>query len=284
MQPSPGADAAPDARPGGAAYFRGRKVLLYLPAYNQATMIEKVLDRIPEEARNDAAEILVVDNCSPDGTADRARDYAARHGCRNLQVVRNERNLGYGGSQQLAYRRAIDRGYDAVVMIHGDGQYAPEIVLDILGPILDGRADFVFGSRILGDPLAGNMPWIRYVGNRALTFMQNLLLGLHVSEFHSGYRAFSVPSLRQVNFAGISTDYHFDTEMIILYAMKGLRIAEVPIPTHYGEERSFLNIWHYGLNVLYATARFWAHRIGLKPSARWRAILAAQESSPTVPA
>ena len=264
-------------------YFRGRRVLLYLPCYNQEMMVERVLDRIPPAARRDSAEILVVDNCSTDATAVRALEYRDREGLGNLEVVRNEHNLGYGGSQQLAYRRAIDRNYDAVVMIHGDGQYAPEILLDIVGPILEGRADFVFGSRTLGDPLAGNMPWVRYVGNRSLTFLQNLLLGLRISEYHSGYRAFSIPSLRQVNFEGISADYHFDTEIIILYSLKGLRIVEVPIPTHYGEERSFLNIWHYGANVLYATARFWAHRTGLKPSNRWREILATQQTSASVP-
>lgn len=278
MKPPHSSQAAAVPRENYGRYFRGREVLLYLPAYNQADMIEKVLGRIPRDAWEDAAEILVVDNCSTDGTADRARAYGSRDRCHKLTVIRNDRNLGYGGSQQLAYRHAIDRDYDAVVMIHGDGQYAPEIVLEVLRPIIDGQADFVSGSRILGNPLAGNMPLIRYLGNRALTFMQNRLLGLRISEFHSGYRAFSVPSLRQVNFTGISTDYHFDTEMIILYAMKGLRIAEVPIPTHYGEERSYLNIWQYGANVLYATARFWAHRTGLKPSTRWQAILAVQES------
>jgi hypothetical protein len=146
-------------------------------------------------------------------------------------------------------------------------------MLRILEPILDGKADFVFGSRILGNPMAGGMPLIRYFGNRGLTFLQNLFLGLQVSEFHSGYRAFSVESLKKVNFEGIAPDYHFDTEMIILYMLKKLRIVEVPIPTHYGEERSFLNIWHYGVNVLYATARFWAHHTGLLASKRWKEIL-----------
>ncbi len=249
------------------------KVVIYVPAYNAAATLPRVLDRIPEGVRSRVHEILVVDNNSEDNTYLVAAGYREMNGVYNLQVLRNESNLGYGGSQKLAYRRAMDQSLRGVAMLHGDAQYAPEIIGDLLTPILNGEADMVFGSRMSGDPRQGGMPLIRYLGNRFLTAVQNRFLGTHISEFHSGYRVYSVEALRKVPFERLSSDYHFDTEILILFVDQKLRIAEMPIPTHYGEEKNYVNIWKYGIEVLVTTMTYALHRRGTRRSRNWSRIL-----------
>jgi glycosyltransferase involved in cell wall biosynthesis len=246
---------------------------IYLPAYNAALTLPSVLDRIPEELKSKAACILVVDNHSADDTQQVALRYKAEQNLKNLEVQRMPRNLGYGGSQKFAYRYCIDRGIDVVAMLHADGQYAPEILAEMMAPILNSEADMVFGSRIKGNPLQGGMPLHRYLGNRVLTTFQNLFLGSRLSEFHSGYRIFNVHTLVQLKFERLSDDYHFDTEMIILHLRDNLRIVERPIPTHYGDEENYVNIWSYGMQVLVTTASYFLHTIGLRRSRNWTRIL-----------
>jgi hypothetical protein len=154
-------------------------------------------------------------------------------------------------------------------MLHGDAQYAPEFAGYLIQSIVDRSADMMFGSRMAGHPLKGGMPLHRFLGNRALTIFQNLLLGTKISEFHSGYRVYSVEALKKVPFENLSTDYHFDTEILILFVDHGLRIAEKPIPTHYGDEECYVNIWQYGMNVLVTTLTYFCHKNGLKHSSKW---------------
>lgn len=251
-----------------------RKVVIYVPAYNAAATLPRVLDRIPVDVREKVQEILVVDNHSEDNTYLVAAGYKEMNGLYNLQVIRNERNLGYGGSQKLAYRRAADQELSGVAMLHGDAQYAPEIIGELIEPILKGEADMVFGSRMSGDPRAGGMPLIRYLGNRFLTTIQNKILGTGISEFHSGYRVYSVDALRKVPFERLSSDYHFDTEILILFVDRGLRIREMPIPTHYGDEKNYVNIWKYGIEVLVTTISYALHRRGVRKSRNWERIFA----------
>lgn len=247
---------------------------IYLPAYNAALTLPGVLDRLPLKIKQGAAKILVVDNHSSDETEAVAVKYKAEHQLANLEVIRNPRNLGYGGSQKVAYRFCIDQGIDVVAMVHADGQYAPEIVEEMMAPVLDGRADMVFGSRIAGDPLKGGMPLHRFLGNRVLTTFQNLILGSRLTEFHSGYRIFSLAGLKRLNFGQLSDDYHFDTEMIILHLRAGLKILERPIPTYYGDEKNYVNIWAYGTHVLVTTLTYFLHCKGLRKSKNWARILA----------
>ncbi len=150
-----------------------------------------------------------------------------------MTVLRNELNQGYGGNQKIGYTFAIERGFDVVVLLHGDGQYAPEEMPRLLEPLQEGRADAVFGSRMMTTfgALRGGMPLYKYVGNRLLTTVQNALLRTRLSEFHSGYRAYAVPALRRIRFPLNSNDFHFDTEIIIQLLNVGQRIVEVPIPT-----------------------------------------------------
>jgi glycosyltransferase involved in cell wall biosynthesis len=249
-----------------------KRVLIYVPAYNAATTIQKTLGRIPDSIRASASEILVVNNASTDQTGPIVDAIQKAGTIPNLRLITNPKNLGYGGSQKVAYQRAIDEGYDVVAMVHADGQYAPEILPKMLEPVIQGETDLLFGSRIAGNPLKGGMPIIRYLGNRVLTTFQNVFLGLSISEYHSGYRIYSVEALRKIPFRNLADDYHFDTEILICFQAFGLRIKETPIPTHYGDEPNFVNIWKYGWDVLVTTASYFLHRIGLRESPNWKRI------------
>lgn len=249
------------------------QVAIYIPAFNAASTLPRVLERIPENLKNKVQEIFIIDNNSADNTHLVAIGYRHTQSMHNLEVIRNPQNMGYGGSQKIAYLRCIEKGYKCVAMLHGDAQYAPELLEHLLGPILEGKADMVFGSRMRGDPLAGGMPIHRYLGNRFLTWIQNTFMGTRLSEFHSGYRIYSVEALKKVNFERLSSDYHFDTEIIILFHRAGLRIAETPIPTHYGDEKNYVNIWKYGTDVLVTTITYWLHERGWRRSKRWAKIL-----------
>lgn len=249
------------------------KTAIYIPAYNAEKTLLKVLTRIPQVVLDRVEEVFVVDNCSSDGTCRVVLDYKAKQGLEKLNVIRNEKNLGYGGSQKVAYQHCIQKGYDTVVMLHGDAQYAPELVADILAPVEKQESDLVFGSRIAGNPLKGGMPLHRFLGNRVLTTFQNIFLGQRLSEYHSGYRAYSIKALRTVPFMNLSSDYHFDTEIIILLIHNKKRLSETPIPTHYGDEENYVNIWKYGTDVLVTTLSYWLHTKKIRKSKNWSRIL-----------
>lgn len=240
------------------------RIAIYIPAYNAAHTLPLVLDRIPEDVKSRVEEIFIVDNASPDNTYLIGIGYKNEKGVHNLNIYRNERNLGYGGSQKMAYRYAIERDYDVVVMLHGDAQYAPEKIAYLLEPFERGEADMVFGSRMAGLPLKGGMPLHRFLGNKFLTAVENYVLDWDLSEYHSGFRVFSCAALSQVPFHLCSDDYHFDTEILVQFKLKGLRVVEKPIPTHYGNERSYVNVWGYGLNVLYAMTEYILHKRGIR--------------------
>lgn len=240
------------------------RIAIYIPTYNAGQTLPLVLDRIPEDVRCRVEEIFIVDNASPDNTYLIGVGYKNEKGLPNLNVYKNERNLGYGGSQKFAYRYAVEKGHDAVVMLHGDAQYAPEKIAYLLEPFEKGEADMVFGSRIAGLPLEGGMPLHRYLGNRFLTAVENYVLDWNLSEYHSGFRVFSCSALAQLPFHLCSDDYHFDTEILVQFRLKGLRVVERPIPTHYGSERSYVNVWRYGLQVLYTMAEYLLHRKGVR--------------------
>lgn len=249
-----------------------KKICIYIPAYNVASTLPLVIDRIPQELKNMAREILVVDNASHDSTYLTAVQYKRRQRKLNMTILRNKTNLGYGGSQKKAYQYAIDRGYDIVVMLHGDAQYAPEKVPLIIEPLIRGRADMVFGSRMRGNPLAGGMPVYKYIGNKALTAIENIVLRMSLSEFHSGMRAFSCAALKQVPFDLCSDNYHFDTDILIQFKLAGMRISEVPIPTYYGEgskSPTIRQLATYSLNILRSLYQYLLHRYRIRRVAKF---------------
>lgn len=240
------------------------KIAIFIPAYNAAYTLPRVIDRIPEGLKNKVQKIFVIDNASPDNTYLIAIGYREAKKLDKLEVFRNETNRGYGGSQKRAYRHAIDNGFDIVIMLHGDAQYAPEKIPYLLGPLEKGEADMVFGSRIAGLPIKGGMPLYKFLGNKSLTAFQNLITGLGLTEFHSGFRLFRCDALAKVPFEKCSDDYHFDTDIILQFLIKGLRIRELPIPTHYGKEDSGVNVISYGLNVVKSMLTYWLWKKGLK--------------------
>lgn len=233
------------------------RLLIFIVAYFAERTIAKVLRRIPP-ALLDAydAEILVIDDASGDQTfAEAHRDSRAAEMPFKVTVLYNPVNQGYGGNQKIGYRYAIEHGFDFVVLLHGDGQYAPEHLATLIEPLQRGEADAVLGSRMMKpkDALRGGMPYYKFIGNRVLTAIQNRLLGTHLSEFHSGYRAYSVPMLAAIPFGRNSNDFHFDTEIIIQLVIAGRQIVEVPIPTYYGDELCYVNGLNYAKNVIKAS-------------------------------
>lgn len=251
------------------------RIGILVVAYNAETTLRSVLDRIPPVIMDKVEEIFVFDDASQDATFEVGEAHKAKIGEDKLSIFRNPRNLMYGGNQREGYSYAIERGLDIVVLLHGDGQYAPEVMQELLTPLETGQAEMVMGSRMLvaGAALRGNMPMYKYVGNRILTTVQNLLAGTNFSEFHSGYRAYSVHALRTIPLDNLTTNWHFDTQIILEFLKRGYRVKEVPIPTYYGDEICHVNGIPYALNcmrevLLYAFRDRWRVRASLPPASR----------------
>lgn len=239
--------------------------MVHVVAYNAAATLARLLDRIPRELRPRLEQICVFDDASSDDTFLVGKGYQQVRDMPQLRVFRNNKNRGYGGNQKLGYHYAIEQGFDFVVLLHGDGQYAPEAMSNLLQPLLDGEADAVFGSRMMnpGSARKGGMPLYKYVGNKILTRFENAFLEMNLSEFHSGYRIYSVNALKQIPFEANSDDFHFDTQIIIQLKAAGLRIKEVPIPTYYGDEISHVNGMKYARDVAKSVIEYRMHKAGV---------------------
>ena len=234
------------------------KIGILVVAYEASATLESVLNRIPSDFRSTLHTILVCDDASSDDTYQVGMRVKQSRPDLPLEVIRRPVNLGYGGNQKAGYRWMIDHGLDVVVLLHGDGQYAPEFLPRMVAPIVDGRADVVFGSRMLerGAALRGGMPKYKFVGNKILSFLQNRIAGVNLSEWHSGYRAYSVASLARVGFELNADYYDFDTQIILQMIESNQRILEIPIPTFYGDELSRVNGIRYGWRILKHTLRW----------------------------
>jgi glycosyltransferase involved in cell wall biosynthesis len=230
--------------------------VIVLPAYRAAKTLSEVVAEIPQ---GHADRILLVDDASKDATVSVATALS-------LDVIRHKQNLGYGGNQKTCYRTALAMGADVVVMLHPDGQYDPAIIPNLCKVIEDGEADIVLGSRWLGlDPARAGMPWWKRLGNRFLTGAENRVLGLHLSEYHTGYRAYSRRFLEAIPFMENSNDFVFDTQVLIQAATFGFKIGEVPAIGKYHEDASSINFKTstiYGLETLGALLRYVLHRAG----------------------
>lgn len=236
------------------------RVLIFIVSYNAEAFIEGVLNRIPAcvwDNNTYETEVLVIDDQSADQTFERVADYMQSNPHRRIHALYSPVNQGYGGNQKLGYHYAIQQGFDAVVLLHGDGQYAPERLDDMIRPILEDRADVVLGSRMIDrmQALRGKMPLYKWLGNQVLTFIQNQILGSSLAEFHTGYRAYSTKALRRVPFAFNANYFDFDTDILIQMIDTGQRIHEINIPTYNGDEISHVNGWRYGLLILLSTLR-----------------------------
>jgi glycosyltransferase involved in cell wall biosynthesis len=237
--------------------FHGKNIVVVMPAYNAARTLERTFREIPLDIVD---EVVVTDDASHDETVEEARRLG-------LHTLVHERNRGYGGNQKTCYTEALRLGADVVVMLHPDYQYTPSLLPSMIGLLTDGPFDAVLGSRVLGGrALAGGMPLYKYVANRALTAIQNLLCGAKLSEYHTGYRAFTREVLEALPLLENSDDFVFDNQMLAQILLAGFEIGEVSCPAAYFEEASSINFRRsvrYGLGVLATSAQAFAHRKGL---------------------
>ena len=237
--------------------FHGNKIVVVMPAYNAAKTIEKTYREIPLDLVD---EVVVTDDASSDETV----EVAKRLG---LHTIVQERNRGYGGNQKTCYNAALELGADVAVMLHPDYQYTPSLLTPMIGMITDGPFDAVLGSRILGGrALAGGMPYYKYFANRFLTATQNFLAGAKLSEYHTGYRAFSRVVLESCALEENSDDFVFDNQMLAQIIYAGFSIGELSCPAAYFEDASSINFRRsvrYGLGVLRTSGQLFLQRKGL---------------------
>jgi glycosyltransferase involved in cell wall biosynthesis len=226
-------------------------VIVVLPAYRAALTLEQTYQEIPFDLVD---EVVLVDDKSPDNTVEEARRLGIRH------IVEHQRNRGYGGNQKSCYDKALELGGDIIVMLHPDYQYTPKLLAPMITLLGNGVYPVVFGSRILGKgALKGGMPVYKYIANRLLTFTQNVLMGQKLSEYHTGYRAYTADVLRKVNYDLLSDDFVFDNEIVAQLCWQGNEIAEITCPTKYFDEASSINFSRsvtYGLGVLRVSVRY----------------------------
>ncbi len=238
--------------------YNDKKVVIVMPAYRASLTLERTYKEIPFDIVD---EVILVDDYSPDNTSEVAQSIGIQH------VIRHDQNKGYGGNQKTCYTKALEIGADIVVMVHPDYQYTPKLIRAMVSIIGEDLYPVVFGSRILGKgALKGGMPLYKYIANRFLTLTQNILMSQKLSEYHTGYRAFSKEVLKAVPFKKCDDDFIFDNEMIAQIFAKGFEIAEVTCPTKYFEEASSINFVRsskYGLGVLRVSCRYFLSNIGI---------------------
>ena len=248
-----------------------KKIVLVMPAYNAAKTVRKTYEEIPHNIVDD---VLLVDDASSDDTVAVAESLGIR-------TITHAQNTGYGGNQKTCYKAALDLAADIVIMLHPDYQYTPRLVEAMVSPIARGVFDCMLGSRILSNgALMGGMPFYKYASNRALTFLENLLAGEKLSEYHTGYRAYSRQVLEAIDFHRNSDNFIFDNQFLaqILYA--GFRVGEITCPTRYAADSSsisFRNSVRYGLGVLNVSLAFFLQRTGLKESPLFSALAGERE-------
>jgi len=238
--------------------INNKKVVVVMPAYNAEGTLKQTFEEVPF---NIVDEVILVDDASDDATSMHARELGIQH------VIKHEENKGYGGNQKTCYNKALELGADIVIMLHPDYQYTPKLIPAMSSIIGQGLYDVVLGSRILGTgALKGGMPLYKYISNRFLTLFQNILVGQKLSEYHTGYRAFSKTVLEKIDYKANSDDFVFDNQMLSQIIMANFEIAEVTCPTKYFEEASSINLKRsiqYGLGVLSVSVRHRLHKWGI---------------------
>lgn len=239
----------------------GKKVVVVMPAYNAELTLEKTYLEIPRDLVD---EVILVDDKSSDSTSALAEKLGIEY------VLRHERNLGYGGNQKTCYQKALEVNADIIIMLHPDYQYTPKLIPSMAHIISSGTYPVVLGSRILGKgALKGGMPIFKYISNRILTLIQNIIIGQKLSEFHTGYRAYTKEVLESINFQNNSNNFVFDNEVLAQIHMQGFEIAEITCPTKYFEEASSINLKNsivYGLGVLRVSLEFILHKKKIRKS------------------
>lgn len=234
------------------------KIVVVMPAYNAEKTLKKTYHDIPKNIVN---EVIVVD----DGSCDKTVEIAQKL---DLTTIVHEKNLGYGGNQKTCYREALKRNGSIIVMIHPDYQYDATLTEELINPIIEGRVDIMLGSRVRSrqETLAGGMPLYKYIGNRFLTILENIVLGLNLSEYHTGFRAFKSIVLKTLPLSYFSNDFVFDQEMLVSAVSYNFKIGEIPVPVRYFKEASSINFIRsvrYGLGIIFLLFRYLLHNLGL---------------------
>lgn len=244
---------------------------VFMVAYNAQKTLRQTIERIPTEIYEILECVYIIDDFSDDDTYETARKMFLEGKWKKLRIFRNPRNYGYGGNQKIGFRYAIEEGFDYVILLHGDGQYAPEFLPDMIWPVLFEGKKVVFGSRMINkrDALKGRMPFYKFIGNIILTKLENLVLNTNMSEFHSGYRLYSTDVLSKIPFELNSDGFNFDTQIIIQCFILGIPIHEVPIPTFYGDEKCYVDGIQYAKNVFQDAIDFRLHQLHLKRNSRY---------------
>jgi glycosyltransferase involved in cell wall biosynthesis len=242
----------------------GSRTIVVMPAYKAARTLERVYADVPKDAVD---EVIVVDDCSPDDTAAVARRLP-------VTLIQHERNTGYGGNQKTCYRAALERGADYVIMVHGDYQYDARMIPACVEVLRHGICDVLLGNRIRtrAEALAGGMPLVKYLANRGLTFIENLLSGQNLGEWHSGFRAYRREVLEKLPFENNADDFVFDTQFLVQAIHFGFRVGDVPVPVRYFDEASSISIRDsadYAVRSLGVFAEWYAHRLGLRRRPRF---------------
>ncbi|MEC7621937.1 MAG: glycosyltransferase [Candidatus Neomarinimicrobiota bacterium] len=237
------------------------KILILIVTYNAESHIESLLERIPKSfiySNKHSIKILISDDASDDNIIEVSEKYRYQNKKIPIKIIKNPVNQGYGGNQKIGYSYAIMKNFDIVVLLHGDGQYAPEYIPQLIEPIINGESDVVFGSRMIHkrNALKGGMPLYKFIGNQILTKIQNKILNTNLSEFHSGYRIYSTKALKSIPFQHNSNDFDFDTDIILQILDNKFRIKELPIPTYYGDEISYVNGLKYAYKIIKTTLLF----------------------------
>jgi len=245
-----------------------KKLLVLIVAYNHEKFIKSVLDRIDDNLfKTYEVEVLINDDSSTDNTLNITKDYIKNNTDKKIKytVLSNPVNQGYGGNQKIGFLYAIKSNFDFVALVHGDGQYAPEYLETLIKPLNDENTDAVFGSRMINKngAIKGGMPFYKYIGNKILTFYQNKLFNKNFTEFHSGYRIYKVQSLKKIPYELNNNDHSFDNEIIIQLLIANLNIKELPIPTYYGDEISYVNGLRYAFQVFIANAKAKVQKYGI---------------------
>jgi len=243
-----------------------QKVVVVMPAYNAAKTLRMTYAALPHDMVD---LVILVDDGSKDETVRIAKELG-------LELFVHNRNYGYGANQKTCYREALRAKADIVVMVHPDYQYDPTLLPEMVAPIARGEADIVFGSRLLGaNPMKQGMPWWKYISNRFLTWVENSAFGLRLSEFHTGYRAYTHDALQSMNLATNSDRFIFDQEAVAQAVALNLRIKEIAVPTRYfpqASSASFVQSSIYGISILYLVLRYWLHKTGIRRSRQFESL------------